>query len=87
MFRGNMRESIERIVVVPDVSVAVFLKVLEYLCLDAFVLDDLDDTIKEELCVLVDMYLLEGLCLLLCCGHKKCSQEDFLIEREKWTKL
>ena len=35
MFRSNMRESIERVVVVPDCSKASFLRVLEYLCLDS----------------------------------------------------
>ena len=70
MFRSKMRESIEGVVVVPDVSAGVFLKMLEYLCLDDFfVLDDLDDTTREALCVLADMYLMEGLRLLLCFDH------------------
>ena len=36
MFRSNMRECIEGVVVVPDVSAAVFLKMLEYLYFDDF---------------------------------------------------
>ena len=66
MFRSNMRESIEGVVVVPDVSAASFLKLLEYLCLDDFlVLDDMDASSREELSTLADMYLLEGLLRLL----------------------
>ena len=34
MFRNNMRESIEKKVVVPNVSRTAFLKLLEYLCLE-----------------------------------------------------
>ena len=64
MFRSNMRESIERVVVVPDTSSAVFLKMLEYLCLDCFVLDDMDVSSRKELGALADMYMLDGLRLL-----------------------
>ena len=59
------RESIERVVVVPHVSTGVFLKMMEYLCLDGFVLGDLDGSSREELDALADMYMLEGLRLLL----------------------
>ena len=65
MFRSNMRESIKGVVVVPDVSRVVFLKLLEYLCFDDFVLDDLDEASKGELGVLADMYMLDGLKRLL----------------------
>ena len=65
MFRSKMKESIEGVVVVPDVSAIVYVKLLEYLCLDDFVLDDLDEPSKEELCELADMYMLDGLRLLL----------------------
>ena len=55
MFRSNMRESIERVVNVPDCSKALFLQVLEYLYLDDF-------TVRKdnaaELLELADMYLL-----------------------------
>ena len=66
MFRSNMRESIEREVVVPDTSRAAFWKMLEYLCLDGFVVDD--EEVKGvwiELLELADMYMLEGLQLLM----------------------
>jgi alpha-tubulin suppressor-like RCC1 family protein len=58
MFRSNMRESIERIVTIPNCSKAAFLHVLEYLCLDDFTMN-MDDVL--ELWVLSDMYQLEGL--------------------------
>ena len=58
MFRSNMRESIERVVVVPDCSKASFLRVLEYLCLDVFS-GSIDHAV--ELWQLADMYQLEGL--------------------------
>ena len=64
MFRSKMKESIEGVVVVPDVSAVVYVKLLEYLCLDDFVLDDLDMSSKEELSVLAEMYMLDGLKLL-----------------------
>ena len=63
MFRSKMKESIDRVVVIPDVSQGAFLKLLEYLCLDDFRLPD-DDDVLEELILLGDMYLLEGLRLL-----------------------
>jgi hypothetical protein len=62
MFRSNMRESIERVVQVPNCSKGAFLGVLEYLCLDGFVVS-LDHVL--ELWYLADMYQLEG--LKLCC--------------------
>jgi alpha-tubulin suppressor-like RCC1 family protein len=58
MFRSNMRESIERVVQVPNCSKAAFVQVLEYLCLDDFVIS-LDHVL--ELWHLADMYELEGL--------------------------
>ena len=64
MFRSNTKESIERLVVIPDVSQAAFLKLLEYLCLDNFSMPD-NVALLEELVVIADMYLLEGLVLLL----------------------
>jgi len=63
MFRCNMRESIERVVTVPDCSKATFLEVLRYVCMDGFSVR-IDDVV-EELWVLADMYQLEG--LKLCC--------------------
>ena len=65
MFRSKMKESIEGVVVVSDVSAVAFLKLLEYLCLDDFLLDDMDASSKEDLCKLADMYMLDGLRLLL----------------------
>ena len=62
MFRSNMRESIERVVEVPNCSKAVFLRVLEYLSLDGFTVS-LDDAV--ELWGLADMYQMEG--LKYCC--------------------
>ena len=77
MFRSNMRESISRVVEVCDVSAGVFLKLLEYLCLDGFVLDGLDDSVRGQLGDVADMYLVEGLRLLCECGvcfdHKHIS--------------
>ena len=61
MFRSNMRECIEGVVMVPDVSAVLFIKLLEYLCLDDFALGDLDEALRKELGVMADMYLLEGL--------------------------
>jgi RCC1 and BTB domain-containing protein len=58
MFRSNMRESIERVVDVPNCSKAAFLHVLEYLYLDDFTVS-IDDVV--ELWDLADMYQLEGL--------------------------
>jgi hypothetical protein len=53
-----MRESIERVVEVPNCSKAAFLCVLEYLYLDGFTVS-IDDVV--ELWVLADMYQMEGL--------------------------
>ena len=58
MFRSNMRESVERVINVPNCSKAVFLQVLEYLCLDDFTAS-IDDVV--EIWGLADMYQLEGL--------------------------
>jgi hypothetical protein len=58
MFRSNMRESIDKIVQVPNCSKTVFLHVLEYLYLDDFTVS-IDDVV--ELWVLADMYQMEGL--------------------------
>jgi hypothetical protein len=58
MFRSKMRESIERVVVIPNCSKAAFLRVLEYLCLDDFTVS-IDHVV--ELWQLADMYQLEGL--------------------------
>ena len=66
MFRSNMRESIERVVVVPDTSRGAFLKMLEYLCLDGVVVDDEEvKGVWYELLELADMYMLGGLQLLM----------------------
>ena len=65
MFRSNMREPIEGVVMVPDISASTFMNMLEYLCLDDFVVDDLDTSSREELGTLADMYMLGGLQLLL----------------------
>ena len=58
MFRSNMRESIERVVKVTNCSKASFLKVLQYLCLDDYIVS-IDDAV--ELWELADFYQLEGL--------------------------
>jgi hypothetical protein len=48
MFRSNMRESIERVVNVPNCSKAAFLRaVLEYVCLDDFTISSIDDDVVE----------------------------------------
>jgi hypothetical protein len=57
-----MRESIERVVQVPNCSKALFLRLLEYLCLDDFTVS-IDDAV--ELWELADMYQMKG--LMLCC--------------------
>ena len=62
MFRSNMRERIEEIVTVPNVTAATFLRLLEYICLDGEIgLDNLDDSSREELYTAADMYMLDGL--------------------------
>jgi hypothetical protein len=53
-----MRESIERVVQVPNCSKAAFLLVLEYLSLDGFSVS-IDDAV--ELWGIADMYQMEGL--------------------------
>ena len=58
LFRSNMRESIERVVQVPNWSKRVFLQVLEYLCLDGFTVN-VEDIM--ELWEVADMYQIEGL--------------------------
>jgi hypothetical protein len=58
MFRSNMRESIERVVNVPNCSKVAFLLVLEYLYLDGFTVS-MDDVV--ELWELADFYQMEGL--------------------------
>ena len=58
MFRSNMRESVERVVQVPNCSKAALLHVLEYLYLDDFTIR-IDDVV--ELWDLADYYQLEGL--------------------------
>jgi hypothetical protein len=58
MFRSNMRESIERVVEVPNCSKSAFLRVLEYLCLDDFTVSI---THAVELWGLADFYQLDGL--------------------------
>ena len=59
MFRSNMRESIERVVPIPEwCSKAAFLRVLEYIYLDDFTVK-IDDVV--ELWGLADMYQMEGL--------------------------
>ena len=67
MFRSNMRESIERVVEVPGDTTTrgAFLKMLEYLCLDDFVVEDEVQVPICELMELAEMYMLEGLQLLL----------------------
>ena len=62
MFRSNMRESIERVVEVPNCSKAAFLHVLEYLYLDGFTVS-IDDVVV--LWGIADMYQMEG--LKYCC--------------------
>ena len=53
-----MRESIERVVTIPDCSKALFLQVLRYMYMDGFSVS-IDDVV--ELWVLADMYQIEGL--------------------------
>ena len=73
MFRSNMRESIERVVPVPNCSKAAFLQVLEYLCLDSFTVSSIDHVV--ELWYLADMYQLDGLTKYSCMG---VLERDFL---------
>jgi alpha-tubulin suppressor-like RCC1 family protein len=58
MFRSNMRESIERVVQVPNCSRAAFFNVLKFLSLDDFTVN-IDDVV--EVWGLADMYQMEGL--------------------------
>jgi RCC1 and BTB domain-containing protein len=84
MFRSNLRESIERVVNVPNCSKTAFLHVLEYLYLDGFTVS-MDDVV--ELLVLADMYQIEGL-KYSCMGaleREGLSEEDasqILLEAE-----
>ena len=55
-----MRESIEGAVVVPDVTAPDFLKFLEYLCLDDFVLDELDGSLERVMSVSVETHFGKG---------------------------
>ena len=57
-----MRESIERVVKIPNCSKAAFLKILEYLCVDGFTVS-VEDVVEQW--ELADMYQLEG--LKYCC--------------------
>ena len=70
MFRSNMKESIERVVPIPDISRVVFLKLLEYLCRDDFSLSSLQPLLVLDLLYLGDMYLLDGL-VLICLDQLK----------------
>jgi hypothetical protein len=58
----DMRESIERVVKIPNFSKAAYLQLLGYLCVDGFKFNV--DHAVVELWELADMYLLEGLKLL-----------------------
>lgn len=58
MFRSNMRESIERIVHIPNCSRTAFLKLMEYFYLDGFSVTEEDAVM---LFYLSDMYLLDEL--------------------------
>ena len=70
IFRSKMKESIEGVVELPEsVSRAAFLTMLEYMCLDDFVWEDMDYTVRREMNELADMYFLEG--LKLCCNSCK----------------
>jgi hypothetical protein len=96
MFRSNMRESIERVVNVPTwCSKALFLQLLEYLCLDNFTVR-IDHAL--ELWELADMYLLDGLkfCIMGALERGLCQenvsqilQEDkgFNCERDKLARM
>ena len=59
MFRCNMRESLERVVQVPNCSKAAFQRVLVYLYMDASYIMGIEDVV--EVWGLADMYQLEGL--------------------------
>jgi alpha-tubulin suppressor-like RCC1 family protein len=77
MFRSNMRESIERVVQVPNCSKASFMLLLEYLYLDGFTVS-IDDVV--DLWGLADMYQMEG--LKYCCmgALEKGLSEDNVSE-------
>ena len=78
MFRSNMRESIEKVVEVPNCSKAAFLSVLQYLCMDGFAVSRIDQIV--EVWELADIYHLEGmkrLCLgtlQRCLCHENVSE-------------
>jgi hypothetical protein len=74
MFLSNMRESVERVVNVPNCSKAAFLHLLEYIYLDDFTVS-IDDVV--ELWVLADMYQIEGI-KLFCMGalERGLSEEN-----------
>ena len=59
MFGSNWRESVEKVVKIQNCSKLMFLRVLEYLCLDGFAISVHDNVV--ELWDLAEMYLLEGL--------------------------
>ena len=76
MFTSNIRESIERVVKLPECSKAASLQVLMiYLYIDGFIVS-IDDVVNVW--VLADMYQLEG--LKLCC---KASLQRDLCERHE----
>jgi hypothetical protein len=81
LFRSNMRESIERVVQVPNWSKRVFLQVLEYLCLDGFTVN-VEDIM--ELWEVADMYQLEGLqyCCMGALERGLCRENVFQILQE-----
>ena len=58
MFQSNIRESIERVVVIHNCSKVMFCQILEYVCVDGFTAN-IDHAV--ELWQLADMYQLEGL--------------------------
>ena len=76
MFRCNMKESIERVVTVPDCSNAAFLQVLRYLYMHGFTMS-IDEFF--QLWSLADIYQLEG--LKLCClgSLEICTKNDVLL--------
>ena len=78
------RESIERVVTVPDCSKVLFLQVLmRYVCMDGFSVS-IDDVV--ELLVLADMYQIEGL-KWCCMGSLESVCVRRMMLRGYWKKL
>lgn len=76
MFESNMRESIERMVKVPNSSRRLFFIMLEYLHTDVYSLDGLEVEDLMDLYEMADMYQLEGLMSLCMVTLEKIDEHQ-----------